>query len=412
MLNNQSKLKYNLKGKAKEVFSPERVPSRSKLDKRYRIVNSVKKINPNKHNDFNIDSNSERKIINSFSPNKINDKEDKMPYIPDIERQKPESNFINLIKNLMNKRNNNKNLIYKDIFSNYQKEIPYKPRGYNYYEYIRENPIIINDDDNNLYSKIINDLQKNSEIKKNNNYNNEISYKNLNNLINNNYNYNLKVSSNEEIFNPNIKNYKYLNTLNYNIDNLEDNNKSEKIYHKTIDNDDLLKKNQILPVINTKNTKLINNNKKKDYKQSDIFFLNNSLSKEKSSEKYLFKRNYAAQQLENVKKTNINEVDWPQKRNKNKSRIGCSSVAFNLISPSLKNLSPMKKDIDLLNKNNCEKAPLISENVDKFKPRVINLRQEFLDKLNENKNAFHKKNYCAAYCDLHHEYKNLVNNVF
>ena len=95
---NQSKLHSYLKGKAKEYFSPERLQSRSKLDKRqYRIINSTKKINLNRGNDFKI-INSERKINISFSPvNKKESIKDTMPYIPDIERQKAESNFINLI---------------------------------------------------------------------------------------------------------------------------------------------------------------------------------------------------------------------------------------------------------------------------------------------------------------------------
>ena len=88
------------------------------------------------------------------------------------------------------------------------------------------------------------------------------------------------------------------------------------------------------------------------------------------------------------------------------------SVAFIIISPGLKNTSPMKKDIDLLNKNNFEKPPLMSEYVDISKPGDTPIRQDYYDKLNENKNVFHKKNYCAAYSDLHHEYKDLINKLF
>ena len=414
----QSYIKEKLKG----TFSPERLQSRSKLDKRkYRII--LKK--PNEPNELNIiNSNSERKINKSFSPSiNINTPiKDKMPYIPNIERQKAESNFIKLIKNLVNSRKKEKNNLNINIFNKNQKNIPYKPKGYNYYEYIRENPIIITEDDDNIYSKVVNDLQKNTEINKNNNYNNNEyskSYKNLNKLTKNKNN--LNISSNEDNneinFNPiNSNDKKYFKTIDYNIDNNnEDISKSDRINHKTIDNEDHINKKRLLPIINNRNNNLIinDNNKQKDYRQSDIFYLiNNNLSKNKSSEKYLFKKNYAPQKIENIKKTGINEVGWSPKGEKNKSRIGCSSVAFNILSPDLKHFAPMKKDIDLLNKNNFEKAPLMSEYVDMCKPGDINLRQEFSEKLNENKNVFHKKNYCAAYNDLHHEYKDLINNAF
>ena len=335
-----------------------------------------------------------------------------MAYIPDIERKKPESNFINLIQNLVNySRKKNTQLINNNIFNKNQKQIPYKPKGYNYYEYIRNNPIIINDDDDNIYSKIVNDLQKNAQINKYNNNEISKSHKNLNKLIKNKHNFKISsIGENDSINENPIENtHQYLNTIDYNIDNYEDYSKSERRYHKTIDNDEHYKTKKLLPIINNKK----NNKNQKDYRQSDIFYLiNNNLSKNKSSEKYLFKENYAPTKLENIKKTKLNEVGWSPKGEKNKSRIGCSSVAFNILSPNFKNFSPMKKDIDLFNKNNFEKAPLMSEYVDMCKPGDINLREDFSEKLNKNKNIFHKKDYCAAYYDLHHEYKDLVDNVF
>ena len=68
------------------------------------------------------------------------------------------------------------------------------------------------------------------------------------------------------------------------------------------------------------------------------------------------------------KKTNINNVGWFPKELKNKSRISVSSVGFNILCPDIKNISPTKKDIDTLNKNNTYKANLMSEFVDKCKP--------------------------------------------
>ena len=54
----------------------------------------------------------------------------------------------------------------------------------------------------------------------------------------------------------------------------------------------------------------------------------------------------------------------------------------------------------------------LSEYLDLCKPGELNLRQDFSDKMNDNINAFHRKNYCAAYGDSHHEYKDLVDNMF
>ena len=51
------------------------------------------------------------------------------------------------------------------------------------------------------------------------------------------------------------------------------------------------------------------------------------------------------QKIENSEKTQINEVGWSPKEETNKSRIGCLSVAFNILSPDLENFAPIKKRI-------------------------------------------------------------------
>jgi hypothetical protein len=202
---------------------------------------------------------------------------------------------------------------------------------------------------------------------------------------------------------------------------------SKQYNNNSIDNTDnnihYKNNNNILPSINSIKEKIYNeeilnksNNlrrNQKDYKQSDIFYLkNDDLSKNKSSEQYLFKKNYMPQKVENENKNNLLEFGWKPKTIKNKSRIGVSSVAFNILNPSLRGLSPIKKEIDSMNKNNFEKAPIMSEYLDLCKPGELNLRQDFFDKMNDNINVFHRKNYCAAYGDLHHEYKDLVDNMF
>ena len=454
MLKNPLPHYYNREN-SKDSYSIERVKSRSKLDKRkYRLIGN-NNLNTNEEDDFNtINSKSVRKILFNSQNHSIHNDDinhilnDKMPYIPEIERKKPERNFIRLINGLVNSRRNedNKN-INTNIFLKNQRNIPYKPKGYNYFEYIREHPKIINEDDGNLYSKIIDDLQKNSEVDNNNNYfpinlqkslnkNNDLilspikkiknkikldpiltkSQNLLNKLDINDYNNNnnLNLDSNNDISDSEINNERY---------------ESEKIINKTIDNNSIsfMRKNNLTPIIknitqiNQDNDKLNNSNNnslniinnQKDYKQSDIFFLkNDKLSKQKTSEQYLFKKNYLPKIIENDEKTNLNRVGWSPKSIKNKSRIGASSVAFNILSPELKGVTPMRKEIDILNKNNFEKSPIMSEYMDLIKPGDLNLRQDFSDKLSENKNIFHKKNYCAAYGDLHHEYKDLVDNMF
>ena len=422
MLIKLQKINSSLIRITKNSFSTERLKSRSKLDKRqYRIINNLKKNNVKSQKNYNsINNNSSKnKSVNisrssSIPDNNINEiLKDKMPYIPNKERQKSETNFINLINALINSKKRNIN--YKNIVNINHNNIPYRPKAYNCYEYIRCHPFIINEDDDNIYSKIVFDLQKKTDTDKNNNNSNNIQSNERRKILNklskvNDMKINIRATEgNKSRLNESIlsKSYKCLNTINNNINiKCDDISKDDKAIHKTIDydNNNENKKSSILPPIS---------NNKKDYKQSDIFYLiNNSLSKNKSSEKYLFKENYLPPKIENEKKTSINDVGWSPKNQSNKSRIGCSSVAFNILSPSLKNFSPMKKDIDLLNKNSFEKAPLMSGYIDICKPGDTSLRQDFSEKFNENKNIFHKKNYCAAYNDLHHEYKDLINDVF
>ena len=365
----------------------------------------------NKHSLTNSNSVQRSNLIKNQDPNLISDKINKLksylPYIPNKDRQKAEDNFIDLIKAIVDSRNSKQKFVQNISVKNNENE-RYRPRGYGYFEFIREHPVIIKDLDQNAYSKIIHDINKNidnkKEDKKENNAvkNEDIKENTLSkknnlteaNLFENKIQYfQIQINNNNERLKNNILNKSILKIQ------INDNNKEKIILENNSQN--------YLPIISESKTK------PKDYHKSDIFYLiNDSLSKEKTSEKYLFKPNYSPRKLENEKKTNINEVGWTSKLEKNKSRIGCSSVAFNIINPSLQCLSPMKKDIDKINKNNFEKAPLISDYIDMCKPGDTGLRKDFSDLLEENKNAFHRKNYCASYSDLHHEYKDLVNNAF
>lgn len=388
---------------------------------------------------------------------------DDMPYIPSIEKQKSELNFINLVKALSKSSSTERdNSDSKENIFNNKKSIedPYKPRGYNYFRYSREHPELILDNKN--YLKIIYDLNlkdgnnvKNSHDKINDNDNERyISHKNK---INNEYtykysgdNYNDKISlirtkkpnnqleSKEKIIPISKSCEKYIYTLNnnyndkkdYNNANLEDKRKYISI---NINNIDAHKSNNnnnetsIFPLIHTENLgnsnstqncvsnkingiKFLSNS---DYTKSDIFNLKeDNLSKIKTSEQYLYKKNYKPLSIDLQKKTNISNVGWFPKELKNQSRISVSSVGFNILCPDLKNISPTKKDIDTLNKNNTYKANLMSEFIDKCKPGDTELRKDYKNILNQNKNIFHRKNYCASYNDLHHEYKDLILDLF
>lgn len=411
MSNKNSVIGNSIKSPIKSYPSYKR-NSKININKRNDNLSYIKK---NKFHLANSYSVQKGNIINnqeaSLNNDKINKLKNYLPYIPNKERQKAEDNFIDLIKAILNSRNTGKNFVPNISVKNNINE-RYKPRGYGYFEYIRKHPMIIKNLDQSVYSKIIHDINKNIENKEEynkesksirNNTENENTLTKKNNLTeanlldNKNFQYfqtqinnNFERSKNNIISKSNLK--IKINDNNKEKISLEDNNTSTQYY---------------LPKIKEKSSK------QKDFHKSDIFYLiNDSLSKEKTSEQYLFKPNYSPRKLEDNKKTNINEVGWSPKSEKNKSRIGCSSVAFNIISPSLKCLSPMKKEIDEMNNNNFEKPPLISDYINMCKPGDTGLRKDYNDILEENKTVFHRKNYCASYSDLHHEYKELVNNMF
>jgi hypothetical protein len=436
-LSNSNRPKINSNYDLKRYKMLNHINKKIKFKKLNHILNTVK----NRHQD-------EIKYIK-------ND----MPYIPSIEKQKSEINFINLVKALSKSTSKEKinNDSKENIFNiNKSVEDPYKPRGYDYFSYSREHPELILDNKN--YLKIIYDLNLKSNVNdQNNNCNNEryLSHKDgINHEYINKYD-NDKISlirekkSNNQLERkdkvmPNCKSCeKYIYTLNNNyydkIDNYHETLKSKRKFNSiNINNNNLESYNKvnknnsnnettIFPLIHSANfgdsnstennvsnkfngIKFLTNN---DYTKSDIFNLkDDNLSKIKTSEKYLYKKNYKPLSIDLQKKTNISNVGWFPKELKNKSRISISSVEFNILCPNIKNISPTKKDIDTLNKNNTYKANLMSEFVDKCKPGDTELRKDYNNTLNQNKNIFHRKNYCASYNDLHHEYKDLILDLF
>ena len=124
--------------------------------------NSLFQKQNNKYHLTNSNSVQKGNIINSetyINKDKINQLKSYLPYIPNKERQKAEDNFIDLIKAIVSTKKSDKNLISNISVKNKRNQ-RYKPRGYGYFEYIRENPIIVKELDQNVYSKIIHDIDK------------------------------------------------------------------------------------------------------------------------------------------------------------------------------------------------------------------------------------------------------------
>ena len=464
-LNNKGIYPHFQKGMSyKSKFSSKNNKSQksTKFDiKKYKILNNFmnKRVKFTKVKDI-----KEINTINTIPPKQKNNlyyKND-MPYIPSKEKQKSELNFIQLIKSLMNsnQHNINKSNSKQQIFLNSKtsNDDPYKPRGYNYYRYSREHPELIND--NKKFMKIVNELNKKEE--KENltekerclSYNNiDVENKYINNFDNDNekinkmslkikkLNSNIKLDNKFETNNlkilPYCKSYsKYAHTINdnnlLNSKNLFNNNENFQADRinlnrnfNNVGNDDINNsKLNKFPLINSdqKENSLINCRQskinkikvfsKKDYNKSDIFHLKDDDFQNNQSKKILYKINYAPLKNISEKKTSFNEVGWSPNNKKVHSRISISSVAFNILCPNLKSTSPMKKDVDLLNNNNVYKSNLMSEFVDMSKPGDTELRKEFQDKLKNNQNVFHRKNYCSYYNDMHHGYKDLIIDAF
>ena len=419
----------------------------SKFDvKKHKILNSfiIRNIKSKKFKE-----NHDYKTINIIPPKskELFNYKNGMPYIPSKERQKSETNFIKLIKNLMsykqknvNKVNTKQNQIADNINSI---EDPYKPKGYNYYRYSREHPELSYD--NKTYMKTIQEINKqmenqekkfkerclsynNIEYNNNDKYINKISLNKLKNAkLNNNrainnikiipnskscLSYDFNIGENNRL--NSINNYEKLNPDSINIktnDNDQDNDNKNDMNNSKIYSLPLIKSTEISNSLKNYENNIINNKKlltKKDYNQSDIFNLKNSID----SKQYLFKNKNLSVKNYSERKTSINEVGWSPKLSTNHSRIIASSVAFNILCPNYKNISPMKKDIDLLNNNNSYKSYLMSEFVDMCKPGDTGLRKEYKDKLNLNKTIFHRNNFCSAYNDMHHGYKDLILEAF
>jgi hypothetical protein len=323
-----------------------------------------------------------------------------MPYIPNVEREKGESNFITLIKRLSN------NLESIKVSNNE----PYKPKGYNYYQYSIEHPELIKD--SKRYIDIIKDLS-NSTVQKNDVC---YSYENKKAKFGQKKNSKLNIATiNDTLYtnNTNITNY---------TNNIKTNNSKLLNYLRNINNSysektTSLKAESLTKLPKIKSTVWRNNKmniiKKKDYFKSDIFNLvDDDFSREKSGEKFLFKKNYLPSEELIEKKMDLNDVGWGPKNNAKKSGISISSVSFNIISPNIANVSPSKKELEKINNYSYLKSNVLSEYVDKCKPGDSYLRKSYVKNYERNRNIFHKKNYCASYCDLHHEYKGLILDVF
>jgi hypothetical protein len=263
-LSNSNRPKINSNYDLKRYKMLNHINKKIKFKKLNHILNTVK----NRHQD-------EIKYIK-------ND----MPYIPSIEKQKSEINFINLVKALSKSTSKEKinNDSKENIFNiNKSVEDPYKPRGYDYFSYSREHPELILDNKN--YLKIIYDLNLKSNVNdQNNNCNNEryLSHKDgINHEYINKYD-NDKISlirekkSNNQLERkdkvmPNCKSCeKYIYTLNNNyydkIDNNHETLKSKRKFNSININNNL--------ALNEKRLKMEKFAKKKGQFKTTISFTN------------------------------------------------------------------------------------------------------------------------------------------
>ena len=264
-------IKSPMKSNTKEDFK-----SKIKLKKK---VTTLSNKNQNKYNLTNSHSVQKGNIINnletSINKDKINQLKSYLPYIPNKERQKAEDDFIELIKNIINSRNSKKKIMTNISIKNYQND-RYRPRGYGYFEYIRDHPTYIKELDQNSYSKIIHDFNFNKNIE-----NSQENFKEKNKMRNDNRKEISLADKKNNLTETDIfanKNLNYFQTQINNSNNIEntrnnglkignlkininDNNK-EKIFKENNN------RNNILPTIGDKKT--IN---QKDFHKSDIFYL-------------------------------------------------------------------------------------------------------------------------------------------
>ena len=452
-------MKTTTTNKANDTFSVERLKTRTKGDKRnYKFFkNNLSKIKngkmPSNFNSinkvyFNTISNGEQIQTNlkefkmfrceSFPKKEHNFFSEKMPYIPDKERKKSEDNFIYLIKELIKSKqlqysqNSTKALSDKNInlfndlnnFCKKSRKDPFKPKGYNFYEFSRKNPSLSNDEtinystvlqrvkdydnDKNLPNLVLDKFINKGHVK---NCNKLLKFSKCNSLSD--FENNEKTNNNTKIINTDnysnkMRDINFSNNNRY-LNTVQDSNFHNQIYNNKISHFNTLEPTESLSnnyrtsilqkIFNDKN-RIFNgiyklNLKNNEYSKSDVFNSNKEYdSQTKKSEKYLYKKNSFKinNNLLFPKKTDINEVGWsPKDKTKTRSRISCSSVAFNILSPSLRNFSPTKKEIDKLNNYNFFKTPLISEFKNITKPGISDLRKEYLKQLDNDKNSFHKK---------------------
>ena len=349
---------------------------------------------------------------------------DKMPYIPDKIRQKSEQNFITLVKELVKTKQQNsvKNTLknqknaksdLSEICENSRTD-PYKPIGYNYFVLSRIHPELSSNK-----SKNYDTIQQKLKIELDNESNNYYKFNNklstfLNRNVKNDYNHSIKLNKIINLSKDNLKDENKSNNENtFNIAaesyrSSESNNNNR--YNNTDDNSNKNQQLNDLPKISLDKNKCNNtifnsNNKKSVFFKSDIFNISEDWQK-KVGEKYLNNKNYFNYKR-SLPKTNIVEVGWyPKDNKKNRSRIGCTSVEFNILNPSLRSNSSTQKEIDKLNNNHFFKTPLISEYVNIAKPGDNGIRKEYLEQLRQNRNVFHRRKFCDCCDDLTNEYKN------
>ena len=368
-------------------------------------------------------------------------------------RKSNEDIFAEKVKNIINKELGD-SINLNNIFSQSLKNDRYKPKGYPYFEFVnkhhnmykkfflnkqinkdnfKEKNIIVNENEKNIMNNSSKYLMNNQNINENN------EGRNLNNIqideVNNNkekkirlekekiQNLNEKKQKNNNINENEINKYENNHNINYN-ENIKNDNKNEDEYFKKEDISQLNHNNSLQDNNNNYNTNhnLKTNNSssilypilsekdeiKYKYYESDPHNLkNDTLFKNKSGEKNLFRNNFQLKDFDNkLHITSDSNSSWIPKIPKRITYNNLSSVKYNIISPLRRSIFKTREEISGLKIANRVKS--VSQFVDISSNKTQNLNELFENSI-KVKNWFMKRNQVASnQGDLHHTYKEII----
>jgi hypothetical protein len=154
-----------------------------------------------------------------------------------------------------------------------------------------------------------------------------------------------------------------------------------------------------------------NNKSQTKYTDSDIFLRKDDLfSRAKSGEKYMFKK--IDKLYDTTSKSNSEWID----KNLYNTLLGHSSRQYHILNPGVKHITKTRQEVineaDGLYNPICRQKSLC-EFIDLNRVGVPNPNKEFLKAFKTSKNVFGRtSNVCAAYLDIHREYRDLSDRPF